>query len=209
MKIIGVDFDNTLIVYDDLMLNLAVQRGLISAVPFFPHGKKEIRDAIRLLPEGEIQWQKLQAAAYGARINEAPMAEGAADFFKQCRQAGANVYVISHKTELAGYDETNTNLREAALNWMKAKGFFRSDGLGLSPEAVYFGSTRQEKIDHIRNLGCTHFIDDLEETFLEESFPPDVEKILYAPHPLEHVPRGVRVAETWKHICEHLFDTRY
>jgi hypothetical protein len=201
--VIGIDFDNTLVVYDELFRRMAEERGLISAAD--GRSKKEVRDLVRLLPEGEIQWQRLQAAAYGPRIAEAPLAEGAAEFLRRGRQANAKIYVISHKTERAGYDETNTNLRQAATEWMRDKGLFQTGGDGLTADAVRFGATRQEKIDFIRSLGCTHFIDDLEETYQEASFPAGVEKILYAPHPPETVPPGVRVAVSWKDIGEHLF----
>jgi hypothetical protein len=200
-RVIGVDFDNTLVIYDDVFQAIALQRGLI------PDGrgwnKREIRDFARRLPEGEILWQKLQAAAYGPRIGEARLAEGALEFLALCRRAETKVYVISHKTEHAGYDETGTNLRQAALEWMTKQHLWETAGLGR--EAVHFAATRREKIDFIRNLGCTHFVDDLEETFLEPCFPGDVEKILYAPRPLAHAPRGVKVARSWIEIGEYLF----
>jgi hypothetical protein len=199
--VIGIDFDNTLVVYDELFWNMAVRRGLIP--PAVPRAKREIRDAIRLLPEGEVHWQRLQAAAYGPQIAEAQPADGAADFLGQCRAAGARLYVVSHKTELAGYDETNTNLREAALGWLWAKGFFAHGS--LVPGDVYFAATRAEKIARLAGLGCTHFIDDLEETFAETTFPADVARILYAPHPPAIAPPGVMVAESWKQLCEYFF----
>ena len=177
--IVGVDLDNTLIIYDDLLAALAAERGLVPLGTI--GGKRQIRDAVRQLPDGEIHWQKLQAAAYGPRIGEARVAEGFCEFLATAKAAGAKVFAISHKTELAGYDETSTNLRHAVLGWMAANGLYRTDGSTSSLDAVYFGATRQEKIDHIRAVGCTHFIDDLEETFLEASFPPGVERILYAP----------------------------
>jgi len=201
--VIGIDFDNTLVVYDELFQKLAEQRGVLA--PPVPRGKKEIRDAIRQLPEGEIHWQRLQAAAYGPRIGEARLAEGVMEFLDRCRQESARVYVVSHKTLRAGYDETDTDLRQAAMNWMEANGLFRDDGSGLRPERVYFGSTRQEKIEYLRCLGCTHFIDDLEETFCEPSFPASVDKILYAPHTPDHTLPGVRVARSWKQINGYCF----
>jgi hypothetical protein len=201
--VIGVDFDNTLIIYDELFRRLAEERGLIDGRT--AQGKTEIRDAIRRLPDGEIHWQRLQAAAYGPRIGEARLADGAGEFLDECWRAGAKVYVVSHKTELAGYDETNTNLRHAAVEWMRGTGLFRPGG--LAPEAVRFGSTRAEKIDHIRNLGCTHFIDDLEEVFREESFPAEAERILYSPHSRGQSWPGVHVARSWKQIRECLFGT--
>jgi len=205
--IIGVDFDNTIVNYEGIMYSVARQRGLI------PHNirknKKDIRDRIRRLPDGEIEWQRLQAIMYGPRMREARLVAGVKTFFELCKEHEAPVYIISHKTEYANFDETRTNLRAAAINWMREKGFFATDGLGLSPQDVYFESTRQGKIERIRNLRCTHFIDDLEEVFLEDSFPTHVEKILYAPRVLLSSPSGIRTSATWKEICNHVFNTRY
>jgi len=201
--VIGVDFDNTLVSYDALLQSLARQRG------WLPDGtnpsKKEIRDFIRRLPEGEQQWQRLQAVAYGPRIAEAQLADGVEEFFECCKRRPAKVYIVSHKTEFANYDESGTNLRTAALAWMADHRFFAPDGFGLTPEAVYFGATRQEKLAHIEALGCTHFIDDLEETFLEDRFPRGVEKILYAPQRPGDAPPGVRMAESWGQIVAYVF----
>ncbi len=199
--VIGVDFDNTLIVYGELFRRIAAEKGFIGEA--VGSSKKDVRDAVRRLPVGEVHWQKLQAAAYGPRIAEARLAEGVPEFLELCWRASAKVYVVSHKTELARYDETHTNLRQAAIAWMRAAGLFRPNGWG--PDAVCFGATRQEKIDYIRKLGCTHFIDDLEELFLEESFPARVQKILYAPHPPQWTQPGIQVATSWKQICECLF----
>jgi len=201
--VIGVDFDNTIVTYDDLLFACAVQRGLIP--PAAQKSKKNVRDQVRLLPGGEIEWQKLQALVYGPRIGDARLSEGVRTFFGLCKVNGAKVYIVSHKTELASYDETRTNLRTAALGWMVTNKFFQTEGLGLSREDVFFCATRQEKIQLIEQLGCTHFIDDLEETFLEETFPPNVEKTLYAPHRQGVVLPGVRVVSTWREISEYLF----
>ena len=201
--VIGVDFDNTLVTYDALLKQVAIERGLLT--PGVNYTKKEVRDHVRHLPNGEIEWQKLQAVVYGTRIGEAQLIEGVDTFFRQCRRADWQLYIVSHKTEFAGYDETGTSLRQAALDWMWAHRFFASDGLGLTPATVVFGATRQEKLDAIRQLGCTHFIDDLEETFLESGFPQDVEKILFAPHPPAEVPPGVRVITSWQGIGEYFF----
>ena len=204
--IIGVDFDNTIVSYDDLMHRVAVQRGLIH--PDVRKSKKHIRDSIRQLPDGEIEWQRLQAIVYGPRTGEARLIEGVQTFFNLCKQHKVAVYIISHKTEYANFDETRTNLRLAALAWMRQNSFFETDGLGLSQENVYFESTRREKIERIKHLGCTHFIDDLEETFLEDSFPANVEKILYAPHMQHSFLPGVRVVTTWEEVSDYFFNAR-
>ncbi|HUI07363.1 MAG TPA: phosphotransferase [Verrucomicrobiae bacterium] len=200
--VIGVDFDNTIVSYDDLLRQLAQERGLIDTRSLT--GKKSIRDRIRRLPDGEIEWQKLQALLYGSRMSEAQLIAGVPEFFRACRQRHVHAVIVSHKTERSGYDDTHANLREAALSWMKAHGFFDPDGLGLRPEDVHFASTRAEKIEAIKRLGCTVFVDDLEETYLEPSFPPEIEKVLFAPHGHPPLP-GVHVCRSWSDIREHVF----
>jgi hypothetical protein len=200
--IIGVDFDNTLVSYDHLLYTVALERGLIT--PEVERNKKAIRDRVRRTAEGDVAWQKLQTVAYGVRIGEAQLIEGVAAFFEQCRRTQTPVYIISHKTEFAGYAETPTNLRAAAMGWMETHGFFDAADLGLDRANVFFGATRAEKIERVRTAGCTHFIDDLEETFLEPAFPAHVQKILFAPDDRPALP-GVTVARTWQAVHEQLF----
>ena len=91
---------------------------------------------------------------------------------------------------------------------MKQNRFLEADGLGVSPADVYFEVTRRDKVERLKNLGCTHFIDDLEEVFLDASFPTNVEKILYDPYEQNSLLPGVKVAKTWKEISEYFFDAR-
>jgi hypothetical protein len=201
--ICGIDFDNTIVTYDDLLASIVRARGLIDAAHI--RTKRNIRDQIRQLPDGEIEWQKCQALLYGQRIGEARLLDGVAAFLGLCRQRGIQVYIISHKTEFSRYDPTGTNLRVAAMNWMVANHFFEPSGLGLEPRSVFFAATRAEKIDRIRQLACTHFIDDLEETFLEETFPPGTARILYEPGRQSPAPRGVTLMRTWQEISDYFF----
>jgi hypothetical protein len=201
-RVLGIDFDNTLIDYDTALAKIASERGLVEAAA---GGKRAIRDRIRQLPDGEINWQKCQALLYGSRITEGELAQGVPRFFELAAAQGLKTYVISHKTEFSRYDQTHTNLRTAALEWMTANGFFRAGGLGLSPHDVFFAATRQEKIAYIAKLGCTHFIDDLEETFLEETFPAGTERILYERGRQSPPPPGVLLMRTWREICDYFF----
>ena len=201
--VIGVDFDNTIITYDRLIQRLAWERELIGTE--VPCNKRCIRDAIRRRPGGETEWRRLQAMVYGPLIGEAELIEGVDQFFESCRHRGIKVYVVSHKTNLAAADETGTSLREAALDWMSGHGFFMPERFGLRRQDVYFEDTREWKIERIVRLGCTHFIDDLVETFQEPSWPRHVKKVLYAPHSCEPTGPGIAVYSSWKAINEHLF----
>jgi hypothetical protein len=201
--ICGIDFDNTIVTYDELLTTIARERGLLDAADV--QTKRSIRDQIRQLPDGEIEWQKCQALLYGQRIAEARLIDGVTQFVAICRARGIPVYIVSHKTEFSRYDPTGTNLRTAAMNWMIANRFFESGGLALDPGNVYFAGTREEKVDRIRELRCTHFIDDLEETFLEDSFPPATARILYEPGRQSPAPHGVALMRTWQEIRDYFF----
>jgi len=208
---IGVDFDNTILSYDDLMYEVAIQQNLI--YPDTPKSKQDIRDHIRQLPNGERKWQGVQALVYGERIREAKLINGVKRFFELCKQNSIHVYIISHKTKYANFYDKNFDLRMAALIWMKMIKFFDEDGLGLNEENVCFESTRHEKIERIKYLKCTHFIDDLEETFLENSFPPDVKKILFKPHIQPLLKQnlslyGIDVFTNWEDINNYFFKTK-
>ncbi len=196
-RIIGVDFDNTLICYDELMCRIARGEGMI---PDQVEARKTaIRDYLRARPGGERLWQQLQALCYGTEINRASVMPGAIEFFQECRRHGVPAFVVSHKTEKAAGDPDGPNLRTSALNWLEGNGFFVEE-TGLSRSKVAFGSTRREKLDLIRSLGCTHFIDDLEETFLEPSFPAGVHKILFQPKAPETPRLGMNLGLSWEEI---------
>lgn len=201
-SVIGVDLDNTLVTYDNLFHQLATERGLIGLE--VPATKKTVRDAVRLMNDGEIEWQKLQALAYGPMMVEASMTHGSRAFLQKCLRRNVKVIVISHKTEFANYDETGTNLRFAALEWMERNQFFDGSTYGLSRSDVHFETTREAKLIRIENLGCTHFIDDLEETFLEKSFPSNVERILYSSQP-GLTSAEVELAADWPQITSYFF----
>jgi len=198
--IIGIDFDNTIASYDEPMHRLAVERGLISSG--LPKNKKLIRDAIRALEDGELKWRALQVFSYGIGMPDARPMDGVKEFMGACKERGIRVLIVSHKTEYANFGDPTVNLREAALHWLEAQGFMNSKRFGVGRDRIFFEGTREEKIARIRTLGVTHFVDDLEETFLEESFPAGVVKILISP---QSTGQGRWQAfPTWPDIQQHL-----
>lgn len=197
---IGIDFDNTIITYDDVFRAAAKARGLIGAD--FAGSKQAVRDAIRLLPDGELAWQRLQGQVYGKGIGGAKMVAGVAAFLHRARSEDCAIVVVSHKTEYGHFDPDRVNLRTAALEWMAGQGLF--DGAhGVALANVYFESTRAEKLKRIAALSLTHFIDDLEEVLTDPDFPSDVERILFAE---EAPPAGPYVwCATWRDIERQVF----
>ena len=204
IRVIGVDFDNTLVGYDEVLYRVARQRGLIVAQA--PRSKLAIREVIRESPGGDRAWHAVQTEVYGQCMDEARLIDGVPRFLERCRAHRTKVFIISHKTEVAVSEERTVCLREVAAAWMSGHRFFDPDGLAFAPSDVYFESTRSEKVTRIAQLGCTHFVDDLEETFLDASFPEGVQKILYAPNGRTAVVLpDVQVCSNWKEISDYCF----
>lgn len=201
--IVGVDFDNTIVDYDELMHEIALEKGFIS--PGVYKSKIQIRESVRRLETGELKWRMVQAEAYGPRILKAKLIKGVDGFLRRWKKTGFQIYIVSHKTEFASQDSTETNLRAAAMGWMKRQGFFNGGDFGINEDIVYFESNRREKVERIKRLGCTHFIDDLVETFQEDCFPPQVEKILFSPVKPKKILSNLHVLASWKEISNYFF----
>jgi hypothetical protein len=198
---LGIDFDNTLIAYDRVFLAQARARGLLPAQ--FRGNKQAVRDTIRLLPDGEVAWQRLQGHVYGQGIDAATLFPGVDRFLRRCRRAGHTVFIVSHKGEYANYDPMRVNLRAAALDWMEARGFFDPRKYAIARANVFFEGTRTEKLARIAALGCTHFIDDLVEVLTDRDFPPGVARVLFDPAPGGR-PAGLRACASWHDIAATL-----
>jgi hypothetical protein len=202
-RVIGIDLDNTLVCYDELFHAAAREEGLIQSTT--PKSKENIRDAIRLLPDGESKWTRLQAIVYGPRMSGAVAFAGCEQFLRHCAQRGTKTVVVSHKTPFAPLDGRQVDLRQAALDWIESKNFFSPNRCGLSREKVFFKTTRAEKVETIRALGCTHFIDDLAEVFAEPNFPAGVSKLLFTPHGANAAAADVQVFKSWAELDRFFF----
>lgn len=210
--VIGLDLDNTLVGYDELLCDLAVSEGYLA--PPAPQqalrlGKRALRDALRAKGDhGEQDWRRLQALVYGTHMPRARLMDGVAGFLDRItalRAAGASfqLYIVSHKTRVANNYSDGADFHAAAMEFLTAKGFF-APGTGLTPDRVFFEPTREAKVARIAALGCTHFVDDLEETFAEPTFPQGVTRLLYDPAGDAAAQPGVRRLRTWTEISAAL-----
>lgn len=175
---IGIDFDNTIICYDRIFHRVAVEQDLIPKD--FPKSKEKIRNSLRER-NIESKWTEMQGYVYGERITEADPFPGIQDFFIFCRKNKISVNIISHKTRYP-YLGKRYDLHQAAYAWLSLHDFFNSKRVGLSREQVFFELTKEDKIQRIVDLRCTHFFDDLPEFLSEKSFPSRVKRILFDPN---------------------------
>jgi hypothetical protein len=175
---IGIDFDNTIICYDQVFAAAAHQRGLV------PRGwsglKTELREYLRSKPDGEFAWQGLQGFVYGKGIGNAEIYPGVRDFLAACRQHRCSVYIVSHKTRFGHQDPDRTDLRQAARGWLQAAGLIGTEGSVLTIDDVYFEDTQAAKVERLASLDLDVFIDDLVDVFEQPHFPRHIKSILFA-----------------------------
>jgi hypothetical protein len=194
--IVGLDFDNTVARYDEGLMHAASAHGL--AVTGTIIDKDEVRERARRSGAGERLWQEIQAEVYGLRHGSPVLDPDFSPFIFDCRRRDIPVYVVSHKTQFAAM-APNTDLRRLAFDWMQQCGFFDENGLGFLASQVFFEDTRAAKIARIRELRCTHFIDDLPEIFADPTFPAQVEPILF------RASDAANVVTSWDDVRRHLF----
>ena len=175
MTLLGLDFDNTLVSYDELFHKLALEKGLIDRS--LPAKKVIIRQHLIEKGKGD-EFTLLQGEAYGPRILEAPEAEGMTEALRTMSERKIKMILISHKT-VTPYKGPAYKLRDAAIGWLETKGFFDELGLSWSKDNIYFESTLEEKIDRIRKEKCDYFIDDLPKVI--DKLPKGTSGIHYCP----------------------------
>ncbi|MGA1823340.1 MAG: haloacid dehalogenase-like hydrolase [bacterium] len=201
MKIhIGVDFDNTIVCYDSVFHQLARKERLI------PHdvetSKEKIRNYLRQIGK-EDAWTKMQGYGYGPGIKHAEPFPGVVTFFRFCRKESLSISIVSHKTRHP-YLGPPYNLHKAAYGWLQHYGFFDQGDLGLTRDQVFFELTMEEKINRIKQLGCTHFIDDLPEFLSNPHFPPNITTILFDPKGNYVNSQPLQSVSSWENIL-HIF----
>jgi len=170
-KIVGLDLDNTLVDYShavSVYANTYLRSNLKSIF--------EIRGALKTR-DSDSEWQKAQSWIYTEGLNHAVLSEGAIELLHDLKQTETPLYVVSHKTRRTPISFGNLDLRKPAKEWIKRN----LEPLGINICGVFFESTRIEKIERIKRLNITHFVDDLIEVLTDENFPKSVEKYLYNP----------------------------
>jgi hypothetical protein len=200
---LGLDFDNTIVLYDEVFRSLGEESGLLP--PGLSGGKRAVRDHIRSLEDGEAKWTALQARVYGPGLVRAVPSDGLFQFLGRCRAADVELFIVSHKTEFAAADPGGTNLRAAAWRWIQEQRLADQMRGGIPSEHIFFESTRAEKIARIATLGCTHFVDDLDEVFRDANFPPHIRTYLFAPAGGVPPDGPWRAAQGWTEVADDLF----
>ena len=176
---IGVDFDNTIACYDKAFSEVSSFLGLKTGEHHV--SKNEVKAQVLLGANGDKDWQRLQGKVYGKHILLAKVFAGFYEFLCLSRIRGHEIFIVSHKSEFGHFDEEYVPLRDQALLWLKENRIYLFNEYSIGRDNIFFESTREDKIERIREIACTHFIDDLPEVFRETLFPENIQKIWFCP----------------------------
>lgn len=170
---IGLDFDNTLVSYDQLFWDLArEQHHLPDSVPAH---KQAVRDYLRSQGQEET-WITLQGEVYGGQMDRAQAFPGVAAFIAKAK--AHQLFIVSHKTRTP-FRGPAYDLHAAARHWLELQGW------NLPPEQVYFELSKEAKRDRIAALNLDLFVDDLPEFLNLEGFPAKTQRVLFDPAQLK------------------------
>ena len=190
--VLGIDFDNTIIKYDELFHKIALEKNLIPTD--LPKEKNAVRNYLRY-KNIEDEWTIIQGEVYGDRIKEATPFKGVLSTLRKLRQEKIPINIISHKTR-EPYLGPKKDLHAAAKGWLKMNHFFEIEGLNFNKNHIFFELTKEEKINRIVATGCTHYVDDLPEIL--EMIPKEINKILFSPNRSQKSSENSIVINSWK-----------
>ncbi len=198
-KVVGIDFDNTIVSYDRVFRAVAVERALVP--PELPASKLAVRNFLRAAGQEDI-WIEMQGLIYGARMEDAEIYPGVLEFLRWTRSACVKVAVISHKTRHP-FLGPRYDLHEAARGWVQSC-LVDAEGPLVPPEEVYFELTKENKLARIARVGCWAFIDDLPEILLADTFPASASRFLFDPEGHHVDLSAVQVFRSWAEILMHV-----
>jgi hypothetical protein len=169
--IIGFDFDNTIVCYDNAIAILADQQ---FDLPLdVPRTKLGIRDFLRANGR-ENDWTRFQGELYGPGMAYAEPFENALDVICKLGELGHRLSVISHRTQFPYLGKPH-DLHAFAASWLRER-------IPAVFELVTFQESKAKKISTIALTGCELFLDDLPEILSDPLFPRSTTGILFAPN---------------------------
>jgi hypothetical protein len=177
---IGIDFDNTIACYDGVFHAAALERGLISAD--LCRDKNSVRDHLNRTGRKD-DFTELQGYVYGARMDLVSPYPGFTAFVAAARQAGHQLFIVSHKTKHPILGPKH-DMHAAARKFLADRGLMGARPGQIAPDHVFFELTKEEKVARAGELGCEAFVDDLPEILGMAGFADGARKILFDPENL-------------------------
>jgi len=194
---IGLDLDNTIIIYDKLFKKIAIEENLVP-IEIEPT-KYAIREHLRKTNR-ENEFTILQSIVYGKRILDAELAIGFLDFLNKVDHR-IELYIISHKTMFPIKGE-RFNLHKAAMSFLSEKKIIGSSQNRIKESNIFFEATIKEKLNRISKLNCNYFIDDLPKII--NDIDSKTIPILYNPNRITYKKSNYDQLFNWKNLHEKI-----
>ena len=153
---VGFDFDNTIINYDNLFYEISLKKGLL------PKRLGKSKESVKnfLIKNYPIKiWQKIQSEVYSQLIYLAKPNNEIIKLIKYLIKNNIEVFIVSHKTKFP-YFGNKINLHKLSLKWID-KNILKKK-IKIQRKNIFFETTEKKKINKIKKLKLTHFVDDLD-----------------------------------------------
>ena len=174
-KIIGLDFDNTIVCYDQAIRLVAHK---MFNIDFPKNTKKESVKKFLVENHGEDFWTTFQGYLYGPGMDSAKPYAGVLNSLLKLQKL-FEIVIVSHRT-IHPYRGERYNLHEFAKKWLERN--LQIKGIELvSSENIFFMESLDLKLKKIGSLGCSFFIDDLPKVIKNNGFPKFTKGILFDP----------------------------
>jgi len=189
---IGLDFDNTIVCYDNAISHLAKE--ILNVPKDIARTKTGLRDYLRAVGR-EREWTAFQGELYGPGMRYAEPFEGSIKTMQELEAKGHELVIISHRSRRPYAGEAH-DLHCAARRWVADH--LNSVGLFIGERAaVNFLETREQKLKHLAETECRAFVDDLPEVLEAKEFPTSTTGILFQPSGINSALAGCQVIKEW------------
>ena len=175
--IFGIDFDNTIVNYN-LAFKKAIKQEKINFSKSLEKEKFNSKIKIRnyFLQNNDIDlWKKIQSNVYSKYIFEGYLNIEILKLLKHLDKKKIKFYIVSHKT-IYPYIGKKINLHRLSKKWLKLNLFNEKNNFKKKYK-FFFETTKKKKINKIKLLKITHFIDDLDDIL--NHLPPNIKKIKF------------------------------
>ena len=175
--IFGIDFDNTIVNYN-LAFKKAINQEKINLSKKLEKEKFNLKIQIKnyFLKNNDIDlWKKIQSKVYSKYIFEGYLNVEMLKFLKFLDKKKIKFYIVSHKT-IYPYIGKKINLHKLSKKWLRLNLFNKKNNFKKNYKS-FFETTQKKKLNKIKLLKITHFIDDLDEIL--NKLPSNINKIKF------------------------------
>lgn len=176
---IGIDFDNTIVNYEDSFHQEAIKRKIFRKNHKKKNSKSNLKNKL-ILGKKEEEWTSIQGIVYGKKMFRAKPYKNSVKFInKYSNNKNFELFIVSHKT-LHPIIGEKINLHKISKDWMLKNKIFKNKKNEWIKKHVFFLKTKEEKIKKIIELECDYFIDDLMEIL--KKLPKKIKAIHFDPY---------------------------